>query len=206
VRVDGDWRRLPGRAAADGRSVAGPAFENPPAEVAASPRAARAGGAIDLLPPALADIADPQVAGRPVEAEAPWVAQSEGPDLVEAVSPDERVGPRDPITQAPRPRVDVDPEELAQTRRNALGAVARVPARTSVAGRDVQEAVRAEGECTAVVVCIRLVDPKQNAFARFDGDVRLARCRRELRDDRVPCAVGVVDVEPAVRLERRMEC
>src|SRR5262245_54019616 len=54
--------------------------ELPPVVLAA---VARARLEVDLLPLVLADVADPQIAGRTVEGEAPGIAQSLRPDLVE---------------------------------------------------------------------------------------------------------------------------
>src|SRR5436190_6973162 len=58
---------------------AAPALEDVPAVVGALPRAAA--GEVDLLLGVLTDVRDHQVAGQPVEREAPRVTQAEGPDL-----------------------------------------------------------------------------------------------------------------------------
>ena len=74
VRVGEDRRGRPG--AAPGEALAGR-----PAEVGAAPDGGRR-RQVDLLPGALADVADGQVPGGGVEGEAPRVAEPRGPDLV----------------------------------------------------------------------------------------------------------------------------
>ena len=58
--------------------------------------------------------------------------------------------------------VDVDPQELAEERLEALGTVARVAGAAAVARPDVEVAVGAEGEHPAVVVRERLADPQEH--------------------------------------------
>src|SRR5690606_33165659 len=104
---------------------------------------------VDLLDRVLADVADVEVAGQAVEAEAPRVAQAERPDLVPDVRVvHERIGRRDDRAG----RVDVEAEDLAEQRVPTLGVARRIPGRPAVAETDVEVAVRSEGEAAAVVV------------------------------------------------------
>src|SRR2546429_395646 len=77
-------------------------------------------------------------------------------DLVEACRDDERVRAGDCVLQAAGPVVDVDPEDLAEQRVQALCPIARVAGASAVAQGDVQEAVGSERELAAIVVGIRL--------------------------------------------------
>ena len=80
---------------------------------------------VNLLDLPLADVTDVEIAGRLVEREAPGVAQPVGPDLVEARDGGIRVVGRDGV----RRRVDVDPQQLAQERREALAVAVGVAER-----------------------------------------------------------------------------
>src|SRR5262249_35060387 len=128
MRVDD---RGPPRARRRAGPVALVALEDAPAEVrAARPPAPRE---VDLLPASLADVADRDVAGRPVEREAEGVAQP--------VRVDER------LRAAPR---RIDPQDLAEQRAAVLGVALRVALAAAVAGRDVEQPVRPELELAAV--------------------------------------------------------
>ena len=85
---------------------------------------------------ALADVADPQVAGRAVEREPPRVAQTRGPDLGLGARPDAEAACRAGSCTAVRTRprtVDVDAEELAEQRLEVLAVAHRVAAGAAVA-------------------------------------------------------------------------
>src|SRR5262249_35066474 len=100
------------------RTVRVRAFESVPTEVRAGLFAGRE--AVDLLPRALPDVGDPQVAGLGVEREAPRVPQPVHPDLGPATARHERVVGRDRVRQRAARR-GVDAQDLAEQR------VARLP-------------------------------------------------------------------------------
>ena len=102
--------------------------------------------AVDLLDIVLADVADPDLAERRIEREAPRVAQAG-----QCHAP---VGTR---------RLDVDREQLAELRARVLGVLARVERAAAVAEAEVEARVRAENELAAIVVLLGLVDAQQLA-------------------------------------------
>jgi hypothetical protein len=129
-----------------------------PAEVRAGRRAGPLD--VDLLPGALADVADPQVARRPIEAHPPRVAQAREPDLGPRArgAGRERVVGRDAVRLARGAVLDVDPEDLAEQGRERLAVALRVTAAAAVAERDEEHALRVEQEGSAVVVGKGLLD------------------------------------------------
>jgi hypothetical protein len=86
-------------------------------------------------------VADVERAGRPVEGEAPRVAESQGEDLVPAgIRPGERIVRRRRARAGGGGRgIDVDPEDLAEERRGVLGAPAGIEGAAAVAHADVEE-------------------------------------------------------------------
>ena len=142
---------------------------------------------VHLLEPALADVADPEVAGLAVEREPPGIAQAVGDNL------GSRLG-----------RVHVEGEELAQPLREILSAILGIAARTAVAQAEPEPAVGREGELAAIVVRIRLFLREEHAGG---GLVHAASIlpRPVLDHARVALDVGVVDVEERVGLVARME-
>src|SRR5262245_18482662 len=147
--------------------------------------AARARRVVDLLPVALSDVADVEVAGESVERVPPRVAQAEGGDL--------RGGPRLP---------DVEAHHLPEQALHVLGAVLRVAARAAVPHAHPQEPVRPECEVAAVVVGVRVVVVEQ--LARRRGQ-RSRPVRLVADDASVSTRIGVVDVDEAVRGVLRVE-
>src|SRR5207244_8133131 len=111
---------------------------------------------IDLFPCALSDIADPQVAGDPVERETPGVAEPVRPDLRSRVADrDERVVRGDGVrTVSGRPWCD--PQDLSEERREGLTVALRVASAVAVTETDVAASVRAEHQLTAVGVAVGL--------------------------------------------------
>ena len=123
---------------------------------------------VQLLPPVLSHVADVHVAGEAVEREAERVAQPQVPDLVaggllveEGVRRGHGVvaGHHAAVVGRPGAGIDavhVDAKHLAEQAVGALavavGALPAVAATATVAGRDVEEAVRPERELAAVVV------------------------------------------------------
>src|SRR5581483_1468569 len=145
---------------------------------------------VDLLPRALTDVADPQVARPAVEREAPGVAQTEVPDLGPGIGPaDERVVRRDAVWAA---RPGVDPQDLPEQRRERLAVAQRIAAAPAIPEAHVEHAVRSEHEVAAVVVGERLVDEQDRAAAR---EVDAAPPHGELLHVRVVAEVRVVDVQ-----------
>ena len=201
-----DHRERPAaRQAARHRLVAVAALHVVPAVVHAPAAATRRRRPVDLLPRILADVADPQVAGDPVERPAPRIAQPERPDLVGAGLADERIRRGDAVALAGSRSVDVDPEHLAEQARAVLGVVLGVAAGAAVAHPDVEVAVGPECHAAAVVIGIGLGDHEDLAARPERDDVRV-RCHPVLVDDRRAVGLpGVVDVELAVRRERRVE-
>src|SRR5687768_14201505 len=107
---------------------------------------------MELLP----DVAQEQRPGRTVEAEAPWAAETRGPDFgARAGHSHEGIVQRDGI----RKGGDVDAEDLPEERVHVLRILERVTAASPVAGGEVQHAVRPEGAETPVV----LGSPVRNA-------------------------------------------
>src|SRR5262245_20548296 len=102
-------------------------------------------GVIDLLPLALADVADPEIPRLAVEREAPGVAEAV------AVHP--------PATRA----MWIDGEELAELLFEVLRPVLGIAARAAVSHADVESAVWPERELATVVVRVRLVDEEELA-------------------------------------------
>ncbi len=206
VIVLGDRQDEPVLAAAVG-PVAVPAFHHVPAEVGGRRDGIRRPDHVHLLPGVLADVADPQVACRPIEREAPGVAEAVGADLGPGARiVGERVVRRDGVGRSgavggSRP----DAEELAQERRPALAVAERVAARAAVAGGDVQVAVGPEVDVAAVVVRERLVDLEEDPLAAGVGLVRCRRRDAERRHHGVPVEVGVVHEQPRVGREVRGE-
>src|SRR5439155_26758076 len=86
---------------------------------------------IELFPGVLPDVADVEVAGLPVEREAPGIAQPVADDL--------RTRPA---------RLQVHPQQLAEARAEILGAVLGIASRAAVAHSNVEVAVRPERKLT----------------------------------------------------------
>jgi hypothetical protein len=150
-----------------------------------------------------------------VEGHPPGVAEAVGVDLVPSGSPDERVVRRDTVGLR---AIDVDPEDLPEQRPEVLPVPSRRMASPDVAGaaavaeRDVEVAVGAEGDRTAVVVRLGLVDLEDHPLG-----VRVRPVGRGGPELRYPARVvpahrrpvpergAVVDEEPPVLPELRVE-
>ena len=129
-----------------------------PAEVGA----ARASGRdeVDLLPRVLPDLADPQIAGEPVEREAPGIAEAVRPDLAApARLSDERIVGRNRVSAR---AAHVEAQDLALELREVL-RVRRVPV---VALREIEHAVGTEGEHARVVELVGARDLEQDRGRR----------------------------------------
>ena len=133
-------------------------LEARPAEVVA---AGVAGDVVDLLPFALAGVADVEITGDGVDPEPPRVAEAVVPDLATGAGlPDERIRPRDRV-RVGRGRVKrIDAEDVAEQVVECLRERARRVdhPRVAVADGDVEVAVGAELEHPGVVVLPRLDD------------------------------------------------
>jgi hypothetical protein len=127
----------------------------------------------------LADVGDPDLAERGVEAEPPRVAQAgqDGLELGLAV-------------------VDVGGEDLAERVVEVLRAAAGVERAAAVAEAEVQAPIGAERELAPVVVLLRLVDEQQLP-------PRLGLALAELGDAGVAAAVGPVQEQAACPARRR---
>src|SRR5262249_6867202 len=137
------------------------ALEPVPAVVLAAGRPTRL--PVDLLPRALADVGDPEVARRRVEREPPRVAQAVRPDLGPgARAGDEGGVPREAVRPAAVARRR-EARDLAEQALQRLPVLLRVAAAAAVAHPDVEVAVAAERELAAVVVRVRLLDEQQLA-------------------------------------------
>src|SRR5581483_9352618 len=192
VLVDGE--REPGRVAAGFGTEAVKALGDRPSEVeAALPRR----HVVDLLEAVLPDVADPEVAGGAIEAEAPRVPEALLPDVGIAGGgvPGRRVGIA----------VDVDAEELSELRGRIARVVHRVAGAAAVAEPDRERAVGSEGEHAAVVVRERLIDAEEETGRLGIGDRRILARAPELDDLGVAVGVGVIDEEAAVRRVAGME-
>src|SRR6185295_12054856 len=188
-----DGRGDAGGVAAGGGLEAVVAFGDVPAVVLAAPAGGEAD--VDLLPLALADVGDHEVAGPAVEGEPPRVAQAVGPDL--AAGPGgagEGVVGGNGVRGSP---VHVDAQHLAEQGPEVLAVAERIAAAAAVAEADVQHPVATEGEATPVVVGEGLRDEEHLALAPGIGGIG-SRRGVELRDVGVAVAIGVVHEEAAV--------
>src|SRR5215217_7620265 len=141
---------------------------------------------VDLLPLALADVADVEIAGLAVPREAPRVPQPVAGDL-----------PARPGL------VDVEAQQLAEARAQGLRVVVRVAAATAVAGAGVQAAVGPELQLPAVVVAeLAVVDAEQRLGRRGQADGAVGA---ELVDAHVSGVVVEVDEEAMVPRVPRVE-
>ncbi len=139
-------------------------FQQVPPVVLSARRACRL--EVDLLPRALADVADPQVAGRRGRTSTATGCAGRTPRSPASRRRGRRTGcPRGSGTELPvGPRVD--PQHLAEQRRERLRRCPRVAAAAAVAEPDVEVSVGAEREVAAVVVRVRLVDEQDVAPRR----------------------------------------
>ena len=124
----------------------------------------RARGDVDLLAGVLPDVGDHHVARRPIEGEAPGIAQPVGPDLVAACRRGEGIAGRDRVGRD-LARMRVDAEDLAQQLFGVLAVFEGIAAAAAVAERDVEVAVGAELELAAVVVGFLGVADAEDRFA-----------------------------------------
>jgi hypothetical protein len=143
------------------------ALEGAPAEVESAAGSLVGPCDVDLLPVSLTDITEPQVAGLRVEAHPPRVADTDRPDLRPcAVHAGERVVGRDRVRSRIRRR-RIDPQDLAEERRDVERTSLRVAARSAVAHPDVEETVGTDRDVAAVVVAVGLLDEQQLATGRL---------------------------------------
>jgi len=174
------------RAVTVGGLVALPSLHHIPAVVPTTGPACHF--AVDLLSAVLPHVPDPEIAGAPVEAEAPRIPQTVGPDLVAGGRvPDEGVVVRNGVGL---PSVHVQTKYGAQERPEVLAVPLRITSASTVAERDIQVAVRAESDLAAVVVRVGLVDGEEDHLRVGVGHVRILR-DGEAAD---PCVAGGVRV------------
>jgi len=126
-------------------------FSAPPAKIEPS---WRAGGLIaDLLPVTLPDITDVQITCGTIETEAPGVSQTNSPYLISADGADVRVVWRIGIWL---PTVYVDTQHGTQQGVLILPIVLRVTSTAPITHADVEIAIWAKVELTAIVIGIGL--------------------------------------------------
>jgi hypothetical protein len=107
--------------------------------------------------------------------------------------------------------IHVDAEDFAEPGGEILAGLQGIAFPTAVARADVEIAVGAERDLTAIVIVIGLLDPQQHLRGRIRAlgvhHVRTGGIHLEADDDAVPVERQrrVVDVEIAVGLEVRME-
>ena len=203
VRVLRDRHRLALRVAAvPGLEALGP-LERAPAEVEAQLPVARD---VDLLDGALPDVADPQVARRAVDRQPPRVAEAECADLRRRLGPsDERVVGRDGVRPSRRPRrrpaagscPAASRPFSARCRRGRRRSRRRPCRRSSLPVASNASAPPLWFAYGCSIVSIGRSDAGSRAFG--------VEPRLERRDDRVAGDVRVVDEEPGVVREVRVE-
>ena len=112
---------------------------------------------VDLFPCALTNVADEQISGLPIKAEAPRIAQSIDPNLVASIgNANEGI-----VRGRPRRttgRIDIEAQDGAEERVSILTVALRIAAASSVANADVKHAVGAKGQIAAIVIAERLAD------------------------------------------------
>src|SRR5207248_3364168 len=114
---------------------------------------------VDLLVEVLADVAEPQLAGLAIEAEAPRVAQAVGVDLRP------RAGGRDEgVARGRPPGRGIETEQLAEDDAEVLRVAHRVALRAAVAEAEVEVAVGTEDHVAAVVVGEGLLDGEEDGL------------------------------------------
>ena len=149
--------------------------------------------AVDLLPLVLADVGDPQVAGRRGRRRTATGcgrrrarSRARRPRRRRTGCRGMRVGGSSSVAA-----LGVDAQDLAEQGRRVLPVAVGVAAAAAVAQADVEEAVGAEGELAAVVVGGRLVD-RRAARRRVVGVDGGAVAQRRTRATRVrPSGCGV---------------
>src|SRR5262249_21360697 len=122
--------------------------------------------AVDHFPQVLANLADPQVAGSPIKAVPPRLAQPIGPHLApRPLLADEGIVLRNPIALFRIGFIHIDAKDRAGQVAEVLPGMALVGDTAAVAGANVEVAVAPELEAAAIVP------------TRRPGDYHLLRCR-----------------------------
>ena len=161
---------------------------------------------VDLLAVLLADVPHPDQPGERVEAEAPGIAQAEGPDLLApaALVAGERVVRGNPVPLASG--IDVEPQDRPEKGGAVLAVVVAVlPLHAAaVSEAHVEVAVGTELDVAAVVAVGRLGNNEADPLLRV-GAVRVLRGNAELRQHGAETLPGVVHEEAPVGGEPGME-
>ncbi len=158
---------------------------------------------VNLFPGTLSYVTDVEVAGRPVETEAPGIPDAVGPDLTpEGLTRGVGIGWGNRVRCG---TVDVQPENRSEQGRAILAVPLGVAAGTTISQPNVQVSIGAEGQHAAVVVGERLRDAQDQLLAAAISHVRIGR-DREAGHPSVAALVGVVDDEDAVLGVLRVEC
>src|SRR5206468_6262659 len=107
----------------------------------------------DFFDAVLADIADPEISGEAVEAEAPWFAKAKRPDFRPRIAPAAKgIVARDGVSKTVVAFVQIDPDDFAEEQLCVLAMALRVLLRASVAHAEIQITVRAKVDTAAAVV------------------------------------------------------
>ena len=122
---------------------------------------------MDLLECVLADIGDVEIVA--IEGVAPRIAEAGQENFRRAAAVREGVGRRDGVGLRP---VHVDAQHLSEQRVEVLPVSLRIAAAAAVAHADVEKAVGAEGDPSAVMVGERLIDAEQRRGRVGKGHVR----------------------------------
>ncbi len=144
-----------------------------------------------------ADVADPEIAGFPVEAEAPRVAESPDEGLRdEAGIVDEGVVRRDAIGFLIA--ADVDAQDLGKKNAGILGIAVRIALAAAVAEAQIEETIRSENNMAAVVIPIRLVEREDRDRRVRIELVRLVSAGGIAHDLGIALDIGVGNEDAAV--------
>ncbi len=163
------------------------AFKILPAKVDPTRRICRC--KIDFFPLTLTDIAYVQITGSAVKGDAPGITQAIGPNLVP-----EWVISRNGIGFG---RIHIQAQDLAQESVQFLTVAKGITRRAAVTESNVQVAVRAEGQSTAIMVAKGLIRAQYNYFAGWVGNVWIG-CNPITCDDSIPTLIRVVDEEQSI--------
>ena len=166
------------------------------------------GDEVDLFPLVLPDICRPQLTGLAVDAHAPNVSQTVGPDFLARVvlAIGERIVGRDAVLQVAAAAVDVNAQDFAEQVVEVLRVVVRVVGFAAVAGTDIELAILAKQHHATIMIPIRLRELEQDALRLHVRLVFVGLGHGELtHHTALGILLGIVDVKFLVRLEVRVK-
>jgi hypothetical protein len=180
------------------------ALENGPAEVCAF--RFRQCDDVDLLPGVLPDVSDVQLTRGAIEAEAPRVAQTEGPDFLTGLGhANKRIVGGNRIGCGV---LDVEAKEFAQEVIRFLGTIGHLSVGPTVTDRHVKHAVNPELQCPTVVireVVLRLFRDEQYLGGLSIGHAGIRFRSQVARQHGVAVSIDVEDVQTSIRHVGRMK-